>query len=294
MEREDPENWLTAKDDQVPANCFGGGHELARKELHRLFFKRPDGQKVRVVGHNFKADLARLIPWGLDLTELFEAPEDDPGVGIDPNAVEGWVKTALEGGFDTMLALHAVHETADMKLEVCCSRLLENVDRWDGLIQKRKKEWCKAKGIPEKELEGYGPFPFEDLGPYSKYDVDCDRELFDRLNEPGGLLDQDRFGNCSRLPFWISMRATTAFMEMEMEGLRIDRQRVDDLTTLYLEVEERLKEKMQELTNWKDFKAGSHPKCRALLFGWEMARTVDNKTGQPKNWIELADKVDPD
>src|SRR5262249_13863655 len=105
MEREDPDNWLTAKDDKVPDVCFEGGHELARRELRRLCFGRHDGQKVRVVGHNFKADLARLIPWGLDLTELFEAPLDVPGVGTDPDAMEGWVKTALEGGFDTMLAL---------------------------------------------------------------------------------------------------------------------------------------------------------------------------------------------
>src|SRR5262249_59476836 len=107
--------------------------------------------------------------------------------------------------------------------------------------------------IPEKNLEGYGPFPMEDLGPYSRYDVDCDRELFDVLNEDGGLLDRDRFGNCARLAFWVAMRATTAFMEMEMEGLQVDRRRVDELTRLYLEVEESLRTKMRQLTNWADF-----------------------------------------
>lgn len=59
---------------------------------------------LRVVGHYFIADLERLIPFGLDLREEFDAAEDH-------------TKVFTEGGVATELAAHARDETALFSLD---------------------------------------------------------------------------------------------------------------------------------------------------------------------------------
>ena len=73
---------------------------------------------------------------------LWQVPDAEPG----PDGLPGWAKTAVEGAFDTMLAMHAINETADFKLEIVCNHVL-GVDRWDLGVQKCKKDACKDKAV---------------------------------------------------------------------------------------------------------------------------------------------------
>ncbi len=289
-------DWTTADPTQLPAKAFRPSHGVCQELLRKLFYQRPDGKKVRVIGHNFKADLQWLIPWGLDLSDLFEAPKDDPDLETNPDALPGWAKTVFEGGFDTMLAHHAIEETAEFKLEVICSRLF-GVDRWDMDIQRFKKEWSQAKKVKEKNLEGYGPFPGGTaqgggLYWYSMCDVDYGRQLFMEHNREDGLLDKDRFGKCSRYPFWINMRANPAVKEMEDTGLEMDRQRVDEQVTLYMTVRDKVLEKVRALLNWSNFNPNSAPQCRSVLFGPWFSGSRDD-SGAMKNLLTDAKKNPP-
>lgn len=272
-------DWTAADDTHPPRGIFGPGPWAAKRQLERLLKQpRPDGRMTRIVGHNFKADMQWLKHWGLDLAAEFQAPPDDPDLDTNPDAVPGWVKHDSEGGFDTMLALHAVNETADFKLEAICSEIL-GVDRWDHGIREARKKWCAARKLKTTDLEGYGPFPMTDLFQYACEDVDRDRELFDVLNREGGRLDSDAYGFCSRLPFWISMRAQHAFMEMEETGLTIDLDRVDKLVRIYVRVYSHLLARLRKLIEWPTFNPASSPQCRTLLFGPDRSgvRTKEGK-----------------
>ena len=57
--------------------------------------------------------------------------------------------------------------------------------------------------------------------------------LFHAEEPPGDLLDRDAFGNCSRKPFWVAMRASPAFLEMERAGFRFDADKARELTASY-------------------------------------------------------------
>lgn len=96
----------------------------------------------RVCGHNLSADLPWFVHYGLDLRAEF-----DVGDGT--------------GGMDTMLAAHAVEETADFELETLAGRLL-GTHRYDVKLNEWKKAYCKENKLDSDDLGGYGMVP-EDI-----------------------------------------------------------------------------------------------------------------------------------
>jgi DNA polymerase len=241
--------------------------------LKRLLINT-DKRRVRLAGHNLRADL----PWvchGLD-KELGEAllkqftgpelPED----------------TRTLGGFDTMLAAHAVTEApGDMgfKLEVLALNIC-GIRRYDTALLAWKSLYCTTNRIEASDLEGYGECPDDVLHPYACWDADVTRRLVDAYNKPGGLLDHDQYGNSSRVPFWISMRASPGFLEMEMTGLLIDRQRGDKLTDMFTDAVLNLTGQLQTTLNWPQFNPKSTQQCRNLLFGDKYSGKLNKKTGE--------------
>lgn len=251
----------------------------ARPHLTRLL-KHTEDRKVRLIGHFFRADLPWLIHYGIDCRKEFEAPVSDTDFDTNPNALEGFEKTRTEGGFDTGLAAHAVDETGRYKLEIQASTLL-GIQRYDKALQKWKTEYCKKNHLKADDLEGYGDCPDEILHPYAVYDVSVTRRLFDVYNgingEPG-LLDLDSYGLCSREPFWISMRASPAFLEMEMTGVYVDKARGEELTACYQAAQVRLLEELREKIKWPEFNPGSTQHKLELLFGEKYNGKVDKSS----------------
>jgi DNA polymerase len=261
------------------APAFGPSAAAAVPHLRRLFLDTPE-RKVRLVGHNLRADL----PWvrSLDLSlgdtmaEQFTVPPDDADAGQGGRF--GWEKTRTEGAIDTMIAVHSCQEVPGpfgYKLEATAARYCR-IPRWDIDLQAWKKRYCAERGIGDSELEGYGDCPDDvllgDLAgetyvSYAGWDVAGCLQLAETLDAPGGPLDCDQFGNCSRLPFWTAMRASPAFLEMETYGLRFDAEKAAILTVAYQAAASRTLADLRAQIGWPEFNPNSVLQVRDLLFG---------------------------
>lgn len=258
--------------------AFKPGIDAAIKQLNRLT-EPASNWPIRVIGHFFRADLPWLLHAGMkNIDELYNAPEDD-NMSL-PNAKYGWEKTKYEGGFDTGLAAHAHTEAgASYKLEVLANQYL-GLRRYDKELQQWKVSYCKANGLKADDLEGYGECPEEILHPYSSYDADSTRRLFQLYNDD--LLDRDRYGNNCREAFWIGQRASLAVLEMERNGMLLDRQRAEEMMRLYQTAKAELVQKIREDTKWPDFNPNSSTQCRELLFGEGFSGVLDSETKRIK------------
>ncbi len=245
------------------------------KELLRQLFCNTEHRHIRGIGHFYRADLPWLLHYGVDIKENFNAPADP---------LMGWEKTKREGGFDTGTAAHAVCETDDFKLEVLATRYTA-APRYDMALQQAKKDLCKELKIGADDLPGYGDIPDEILHPYACYDVDVTRRLYDVYNgvdDKPGLLDCDRYGNNSRMAFWITMRASPACAEMEETGLLVDMTRAKALLDSYRVAEARKYQELKTAIRWPDFNINSVFDVRELLFGHAYRRQTVKATGLPK------------
>lgn len=233
----------------------------AIQELNRLLKTDTSASYYpRVGGWFLRADMPWLLYNGIDCRAEFSAPED-------PALIRN-------GGFAADLAYHAVNESVSYKLEDVATRLT-TAPRYDKQLQAWRESYCRVHKIASKDLEGYGACPEWVLHPYACYDPDVTRRIAVRCEEPGGLLDHDFFGNNSDQPYWVAHRATLGFLEMEMNGIMLDKDRVDRLTQTYMYVKEKLVENFRQQINWPTFNPDSSQQCRALLFGDRYAFRTD-------------------
>jgi len=229
--------------------AFWPNANAAMDELRRLF----DRDDVQLVGSFFAADMPWMRNAGLDLRHRYAVPEK----------LEDFHGGNYAGGFDVALGVHSVNETGDFKLEVMCSRLI-GAPRWDFEIGRWQKEYCAEHKIKAKDLEGYGDCPDDILLEYGGLDAVNTRRLRGQVIK---MLTEDRHGNDSWLPFHISMRAQLAFCEMGETGVKVDRQRIDDLTDQYLAVRDARLKELREAVMWPTFNHRSNPQSVELLFG---------------------------
>lgn len=258
---------------------FGGGPDAARRLLTRIF----KGPGKRIIGHYFNADLWWLKAFGLGfLQDQFETPDDDP----DPDGVErlfGWQKLRTQGGFDTILGSHAVEETAEhgLKEQVVKHTTMGNyeveLDQW-------KKDRARELDCGVTELPGFGACPRRILYPYGAKDADGTFRLYRRQKDgaPGvpALLDRDRFGNSSWVPFWISMRAALAFYEMHETGVVVDLHRAEELYDAYTDVKGQMLFDLRRMLAWPDFNPSSPIQCKEFMFGVDYNGKIDKTTGR--------------
>jgi len=223
----------------------------------------------RLAGHFFASDLEWLVPFGVDIRKDFEALpswEEYRAAWNDQQPC----------GFDTALAAHAVEETDDFSLT---AQLLQHttIPRYDQHVDAWVKQHCAELRISKAELPGYGECPDEKLIPYSNCDVDGTRRLAVVYSK---LLLSDRHGNDCWQPFWISMRAMPAALEMTCEGITIDRDRVDQLTEDYLVARKKLEARIREWARWPEFNVNSVNQVCEFLFG-EKYNKFRDKDNQP-------------
>lgn len=204
----------------------------------------------RVVGHYFTADLEWLVHYGLDLREQYK-----------PAASPELCKT--EGGLDTALMAHAINEVDDFSLNGQIFRYLD-INRYDTDLIKWKEDYCRENGLKASDLEGYGDCPGEILYPYANFDADTTRRLAIILMDK---LDNDRYGNNCWKPFWITHSASLPILEMKRTGLLIDKDRLDELTVLYMNAEQKWGRKIREWARWEKLNMNSVFHVRELLFG---------------------------
>ena len=194
--------------------------------------------------------------------------------------------TRYHGGFDTGYMTHAVFEAMESYNLTSVAMRWTTCPRWDIGVEAAKIEIAKAMGIKVRDLSGYGDIPDEVILPYSTYDADATLRLFWRLNfmrSPGegeGFLDRDVNQNSSREPFWRTMLAGLAFMEMEEAGVTVDIDRGKDLIKIFERVKEVLTESLRAELDWPKFNPNSSQQVRAWLFGEEYSGAIDKKTGE--------------
>lgn len=220
-----------------------------------------------IAGHFLDADIEFLTPFGVDLREHYQA------------SPMGWqqfrndIKSGKPCGFDTGLAAHALEETASYGLT---TQLLCHTDipRYDMGVLNWITEYCKKNKIKKEDLPGYGPCPDEILIPYGCYDADGTRRL--ALNQMERL-DSDAYGlNCWE-PFWTSMRAFQAVMEINMSGILLDPKSLEELTQLFQTKANEILAKIRKWARWPDLNLASTYQIREFVFGTKYNGKTDNE-----------------
>lgn len=250
------------------AEAFRPSLDAAKAQLSRLL-KSTDDRCVRVGGHFLRADLPWLIDFGVDVRDEY-APHPD-------------VNDRTKGGWDTSLLYHAYNECAKYGLDECVMRFTSAPTYWERL-DKWKKSYCARNKLKVGELGGYGQCPSHILHPYANYDADVTRRLmmvFYGTDGTDGLLSHDMYGNDCWLPYWVAHQASPAFLEMEMTGLVIDRDRTDELTTLFMATQDRLLSEVREELCWPAFNPKSHPQLAVALFGRKFIKNFTNAVTVP-------------
>jgi uracil-DNA glycosylase family 4 len=239
--------------------------DAARQELLRLLKSTPE-RPVRVGGHFFRADLPWLLHFGVDVRPEYE-PAEDP-------------EDRTHGGWDTSLMYHAVNECARFGLDECTLRFTRAPTYWEEL-----DNWKKAyKSKHKVKVDGYGCCPEHILHPYASYDVDVTRRIMMRFygtNGTDGLLASDVNGQDCWYPYWIAHSASLAFLEMEMTGMVLDRDRADELTTLFINTQDRMLAEIREELNWPAFNPKSQPQLAVALFGHTFGERYTNPPSAP-------------
>jgi uracil-DNA glycosylase family 4 len=234
--------------------AFRPNLDAARTQLNRLLKSTP-ARHVRVGGHFLRADLPWLIDFGVDCREEY-APSADPA-------------DRTSGGWDTSLMYHAVNETARYGLDECSMRFTSAPTYWETL-DKWKKAYQKRKKLKASQMEGYGIIPCHVLHPYASYDADVTRRVcmkFYGTDGTNGLIAKDIYGNDCWLPYWTAHQASLAFLEMEQTGMVIDRDRADELTTLFMNNQDRLLAEIRAELHWPNFNPKSQQQLAIALFG---------------------------
>lgn len=238
------------------------------KEARQIVMRICEGRQL--AGHFFDADLEFLVASGLDLRPHYRAAETWPQYMDD-------VLSDRACGFDTGLAAHAANETDDFSLTHQALRYT-TAPRYDMQLLEWKKGHCAEKGFKPGELEGYGAAPEHILAgvpqpdgrlrnSYSVYDADVARRLALVARE---RLCRDHMGHNCWEAMWISMRALPAVLEINCGGVLIDRNRLDELTMIYMGARNDLRRKIQTWANWPAFNIDSVFHVREFLFGEEL------------------------
>jgi uracil-DNA glycosylase family 4 len=243
--------------------------EVVRRELNRLLKSTPE-RHVRLGGHFLRADLPWLMDFGVDARAEY-APAEDPD-------------ERMRGGWDTSLMYHAINECARYGLDECVMRFTTAPTYWEDL-DKWKKQQKTVHRLKTDEF-GYGDCPPHILHPYASYDADVTRRImmkFFGTNGTDGMLACDAHGHDCWLPYWTAHNASLAFLEMELTGLEIDRNRADELTTLFMNTQDRLLAEIREELNWPAFNPKSQPQLAVALFGREFGLRYTNAPDIPED-----------
>ena len=163
--------------------------------------------------------------------------------------------------FDTMLADHALNENAEHGLESLSTRLTD-MGRYDypliGVLQRM--------GISGKTLkrDGYLYVPTNDLLKYGVQDTDCTLRCTDILTERMLLPENAGPARCF---FEVSMPCMLPIHEIEMTGLPVDRERMEQMVEAFEERKNELLDALRAEINQPLFNPRSVDQVKNLLFG---------------------------
>jgi len=212
--------------------------------------------KKRACGHFFVNDLEWFVAEGLDLREEFAVPNEPIG------KLQPWQQCRKRrGGFDTAMAAHAIEETSFLGLELVAMRYT-TAPRWEAKLDDWKAKYCKDNKITPAAMEGYGDCPDEVLigvlqddgihlkDSYGGYDADLTRRIAVAQEK---LLDCDHAGLCVWEQFWENMCVLLPILEMQVTGIKVDRERLDEMTKLFMEGRDKKEKEAKDAFNWHEY-----------------------------------------
>ena len=250
------------------AEAFRPNLDAAKVQLNRLLKSTPT-RHVRIGGHFLRADLPWLINFGVDCRDEY-APHPDSAV-------------REAGGWDTSLLYHAVNETAKYGLDECVMHFTSAPNYWERL-DKWRKSYCLQNKLKTTELGGYGMCPGHILHPYANFDADVTRRImmhFYGTNGFDGAIASDAYNNDCWLPYWTAHSSSLAFLEMEMTGFILDRDRSDELTNLFMAKQIELLAEVRKELNWSEFNPKSQPQLATALFGRKILKNFTQSVSVP-------------
>jgi DNA polymerase I-like protein with 3'-5' exonuclease and polymerase domains len=103
------------------------------------------------------------------------------------------------------------------------------------------------------------------------YDADVTRRIYTQLRK---LVIKDHNGHDCREPYWRNHRASLAVLEMEMEGVIPDPERIMELAQKFASVRNELIADLRKTLCWPTFNPASDTQCRAMLFGDKYSRKM--------------------
>lgn len=241
---------------------FLGGDPI---DLLRQFLCRKGN---RIGGHFLMADICQLTKRGLDLLPYFKVPLKAK------NGKKAYLRTKNEGGFDSGIAGHAVHETGELGLEEMGTRYL-GTPRYQAALEQWKAD------NPGAWKDGYGWVPPEILELYGMHDADVPlRLMIEKLDK---LLDEktdEKMANTPRLPYWLSMRALPSIIEMTRNGLVLNRDNLDGFYDQFSQAHGVLLDELRQDIQWPEFNLSSVIHVRELLFGHKLNGAEPDENGR--------------
>jgi DNA polymerase I-like protein with 3'-5' exonuclease and polymerase domains len=177
----------------------------------------------------------------------------DIGLDLKPKFIETIESQGRTGIFDVAMAAKATDEYLELDLCKLASVFLGAM-AWDGEIA----EW-----VSQQDTSMFGHAPARILFPYAAKDVKYSLLLEQAIRKP---LERDKFGNNCYPAYLNNMRMCAALCEMMRYGLKVDRNRLEDMRQKFTIARERLLAEVRADLNWPDFDPGKTQHLIAALF----------------------------
>lgn len=225
---------------------------------------------IGIVGHNVISD----GEWLLSGDPRVRPYPDSPVIDIRKNVV-----------FDTMLAEYLINEMGPFGLEAVTGKYTR-MGRYDAAVAVWRKEHQKD---PEHH-KGFGMIPRDLLLPYGAKDVTATWRVMIAQQPLLTALENDVFkprGHHGQYPsLWqTTMQTQAAIYELEMTGMLVDTQRLNEITVAYMDrlhSMEAMIVHMAQVAGFSNFNYRSGPQKIKLLFDTLGLQPV--KTTKGKAW----------
>ena len=239
--------------------------------------------KVLCVSFSWEFGTGVVIPWkfvanSLDIFSKMKAVFKTTAIKIGHNVkfdMQHLMKTGMcfkSPFFDTMVAHSLIDDNSlEHNLGALVLRYTDMGEYWDEL-EKFKKEYCKTHGIKDKDFS-YENVPEDSLYQYAAKDADATFRLH-------GIFDKE-LKEEEQYDFFVnhSMKFLPVLLEMEYRGIKINREKVQELIVRHTKEKEELGEQIKKddlIKQYEEYKTKkvAAKNLKELKIHWQESATL--------------------